>query len=253
MSKSWFDTFAIVLAGLVVAIACLDFLLGKAGRRKLQARLETFWLKLSYVKLPTLGLNEAQSFVLFLDVGFGQRLFSWHRFLSTALYVSTVICAAYITFESVRVASGQEFRWPFTEIHWNTGFPAQVLPGMISISVTRLMVNGCIRVVGQSRWSTLVFLLAIGVAAYVSILFSFVIGIALEPIAEAIVTLALTVLHYITHLDEVRSPDEQYPFTFYLPYWWGEIKLGFIVAYHAVKSPLAVWVAFFKTLGQTTV
>jgi hypothetical protein len=95
-------------------------------------------------------------------------LFSWRRVISTTILVSLLICVAYITFEGARIATGRPFHWPFVAKHWETGFPTQVTPAMLSISIIRMLIAGAIAAVGQRRWGTPVFLAVMAIAGYLS-------------------------------------------------------------------------------------
>jgi hypothetical protein len=245
MANSWIDSFAIVLAATVFLVGCLDFLLGKSGRKQLQSGLETFWLRLSYVKLPTLGLDEAQSFLRFLDSVFGPRLVSWRRLFSVALFVVVLIVFAYLTFEASRVASGKPLRWPFIAPHWETGFPGQVVPAMISISITRMIVSGCVRLVGRVQFSTLAFLVACALAGYISTVFTFALGYIFGPIQDMVVSAIGIGVHYITHLDDVTQGRE-YVFKYAFPFWWSQIKIGFALAYGATRAPFVAAYLLFS-------
>lgn len=246
MNKGWLDAFALVLAALVVGIACIDFLLGKRGRKRLQLGVENAWLQLSYVRLPTLGLSEAQAFVRLLDKIFGPRLFSVHRFVATLLLVSVLMCAAYAVYEAARILDGKEFRWPFQSEHWDTGFPSQVLPGMLSISITRTLVSATTRLVGQSRWSTPAFLIAIGVAGYASLVCSITIGLTMEVAHQFISLTIATPLHIVTHMDEIPDPSQRYALEVLPPIWWGMIKHAMQGSYLAITHPFAVWEIFMS-------
>jgi hypothetical protein len=62
---------------------CLDFWLGKRGQLGIKDRLETWWLKLSYVNWENLGKEEALFAVQVIDQVFGQKLLSKKRIITT--------------------------------------------------------------------------------------------------------------------------------------------------------------------------
>jgi len=179
-----------------------------------------------------------------LDAIFGRRLLSIHRAVATTLFVAALICIAYVVFEATRAATGKTFRWPFIKPHWETGFPWQVLPAMISISVTRLIVDGSIRVFGKFKWGTLAFLVAIGLAGYMSAAFAMLVAFAFEPILLAILSAVATAFHYITHFDEVGI-EGQYQLFHFLPLLWARIMIGVSLAFVAIRDPFLAWWFFF--------
>jgi len=189
------DAFTIVLGAIVFVLSTVDFLLGKQGRKELQSRIETYWLRLSYVKLPALGISEAVGFVRFMDVIFGSRLFSVHRVVSTSAFVAVMICLGYLVIEGNRVVTGQTLRWPFVGVHWATGFPVQVLPAMVSISISRRIVTGSVRFFGRMKWGTFPFLIAVGAAGYLSVIIPITVSFGFVPAEYMIRNVSMTLRH----------------------------------------------------------
>src|SRR4051794_1397442 len=82
----------------------IDFLLGKAGRTRLMACLENWWIRFDDVTRHNFGTKDALYAVSVLDRGFGPRLFSIRRIL-----VCAGIVAAYqslLTIEAFVVSGG---------------------------------------------------------------------------------------------------------------------------------------------------
>lgn len=163
----------------VVGLTTTDFLLGKSGRKRLQSQLEDYWLHLSEIRLPTLGLAEATASLRFIDYVFGPKLLSLHRLLSTAVAVGLMICVGYMAIELGRMLIGKPLRWPFEEPHWNTAFPDQVIPAALSISITRFLLAQSIKLAGHGKWSTLWFLVATSVVGAFSFFAALAIGMAM--------------------------------------------------------------------------
>ena len=72
---SWGSVLTIVAAFGVVG-AFIDFYIGKPGQQRVRSWLETWWLRLSYVRWGNLGREEALFAVQVMDRLFGRRLFS---------------------------------------------------------------------------------------------------------------------------------------------------------------------------------
>ena len=72
--------------------AFIDFWLGKRGEERFRGWLETWWLRLSYVRWGTLGRDEALFAVQVIERLFGRRLLSIRRFASTAAIIFSSFC-----------------------------------------------------------------------------------------------------------------------------------------------------------------
>ncbi len=68
--------------------AFIDFYIGKVGQRRVRDWLETWWLKLSYVRWGNLGREEALFAVQVMDRLFGRRFFSARRIILVVLIIS---------------------------------------------------------------------------------------------------------------------------------------------------------------------
>lgn len=245
MKDGWLDLVSISLVGAVVVLACVDFLLGKQGRRSLQLALETLWLRLSYIRWPTLGTAEAEAFIRWFDRAFGPRLFSIRRLVVTTLCVAALVTLAYVVYEGVRLVAGKEVRWPFVAPHWATGFPVQVLPAMVSISITRLLVVSSLYVVKQVGGGTPLFLLAIGSAGYLSSALSLAVAFSFEPILWAIDLSTQAAVDYI--LDKPTDYDHAY-FRWF-PLFWSKAMIGISLTKLAITHPILAF-SSFHSLAQ---
>lgn len=240
------DAFTIVLGAIVLTLSVVDFLLGKQGRQVLQSRIETYWLKLSYIKLPTLGIDEAAGFVRFMDVIFGSRLFSVHRVISTSVFVAVMICLGYLAIEGARVATGQTLRWPFVGVHWATGFPVQVLPAMVSISISRGIVAGSVRVFGRMKWGTLPFLVAVGAAGYLSVVIPITVSFGFMPAEYMVRDIVDYAYNYITKLDETELTGETQHVFHFAPLAYSYTMIGVSLSKIALLHP---YLAFQMFMG----
>jgi hypothetical protein len=95
----WGNALTIVAAFGVVG-AFIDFYIGKRGQQRVQDWLETWWLRLSYVRWGSFGREEALFAVQVMDRLFGRRLVSIHRLIVvavTTLIVSVLIRALFLT------------------------------------------------------------------------------------------------------------------------------------------------------------
>jgi hypothetical protein len=72
--------------------AFIDFYIGKRGQQRVRGWLETWWLKLSYVRWGNFGREEALFAVQVMDRLFGRRLFSVRRMTSVTIITSVSIC-----------------------------------------------------------------------------------------------------------------------------------------------------------------
>jgi len=63
------------VAGVTTIGAFIDFYIGKAGQRRVSDWLETWWLRLSYLRWGNFGREEARFAVQVIDRVFGRRIF----------------------------------------------------------------------------------------------------------------------------------------------------------------------------------
>jgi hypothetical protein len=61
----------------------VDLTLSESVEKRIQATLETHWLKLSYTTFPVLGRSELETAIAVSDSLAGKRLFSWRRLVTT--------------------------------------------------------------------------------------------------------------------------------------------------------------------------
>jgi hypothetical protein len=87
--SSWGKALAIVAAFGVVG-AFIDFYIGKSGQRRVRDWLETWWLRLSYVRWGNIGREEALFAVQVMDRLFGRQLFSVKRIIVVILLIISV-------------------------------------------------------------------------------------------------------------------------------------------------------------------
>jgi hypothetical protein len=88
-SGSWASALATVAACGGVG-AFIDFYIGKAGQRRVKGWLETWWLRLSYVRWGNFGREEALFAVRVMDRLFGKRLFSAQRLICVVVSATVV-------------------------------------------------------------------------------------------------------------------------------------------------------------------
>jgi hypothetical protein len=141
----WIDPLSLWLALAVAIIWCADFLIGNDGRRRIRDRLIYIWIWLEEVKWVKLGSVEARSFLSAFDLVFGPRLMSWRRVFSCTVLFCISATLFYVLIETFRYYHGLGWRPPFTGFHFNTGFPFQLFPMMLYMSVTRYVTGLSIR------------------------------------------------------------------------------------------------------------
>jgi hypothetical protein len=90
MAGTWQGALASIAAfGFVGAL--IDFFLSKSDQRRLKGWLETWWIKLSYVRWGNFGREEALFAVQMMDRGFGRKIYSIRRILSLIVIIVTAI------------------------------------------------------------------------------------------------------------------------------------------------------------------
>jgi hypothetical protein len=87
-------------SALTTVVACggagafIDFYIGRAGQRRIRDWLETWWLRLSYVKWSNFGREEALFAVQVMDRLFGRRFLSVRRLI--AVVASTFVVSGFM-------------------------------------------------------------------------------------------------------------------------------------------------------------
>jgi hypothetical protein len=108
------------IAGCTAVGAFIDFYIGKSGQRCIRDRLETWWLRFSYVNARNFGGEEARSAVKWMDRVVGQRFFSLRRLFAVAV-------AAVVALVPAAAAAIIEGRWDHFEIAWFPPNPSLIL------------------------------------------------------------------------------------------------------------------------------
>lgn len=140
----------------LVALVVLTTTLLKADN--IDGWVETAWLKLSYVSLPKLGRQECEAFLRFQDRWLGKSFLSWRRWVGATALCGMMIVLTYLLIEGTHFVCGTMMYPPFSAYHWDTGFPLYIIPGAISVSVTRFIINRSLHLLGNSPRSSAVFL-----------------------------------------------------------------------------------------------
>lgn len=86
----------------------IDFVIGPTRQKRLKDRLETWWLRLSYVRWRNLGREEALFAVQVMDRLFGSRLFSPRRVL---VAIMSAFAFGGLIIVLVLLSSVAEFQW----------------------------------------------------------------------------------------------------------------------------------------------
>lgn len=183
----WVDSFLIYVVFAVAMCAAVDWLMGKAGRKKLQATMEDWWLRLEYVNWRTFGAAEARFADDVLVRFYGRRLFSFTRFGSafqTVGIVTTLIAGSGLLMYHLGLGMRPTLDlWKFVEIALS-----QTLLFAVSVSMTRLLML-------PLRWSPssetlrlLIFCMMVAISIYVFVLW--------PGVLHALVTLASTYGRY---------------------------------------------------------
>ena len=170
---SWIDPLSLWLALAVAIIWCIDFLIGNDGRTWIRDRIIGMWIWLEEVRWANLGFAEARSFLSTFDRVFGPKLLSLRRLFSCLLLCCISIAVFYMLVETLRYSYGESWRPPFTGFHRSTGFPTQVIPMMVYMSVTRYFTELSIRWFEKARFGTfkfLMFMIAFNTTSYIFIL-----------------------------------------------------------------------------------
>jgi len=96
-----------LLSTLAIVAACgivgglIDFCIKKAGQQRVRSCLETWWLKLSYVRWGNFGREEALFAIRVMDRIFGSRLFSIKRMI--VVVVAVLACGGFIVGQQLMV------------------------------------------------------------------------------------------------------------------------------------------------------
>jgi hypothetical protein len=127
--------------------AFFDFWLGRAGDRRLRSWMETWWLRMSYVRIGNFGREEALFAVAVMDRIFGPSLWSRRRLISTA-YVGAIAIFIGIAIPLIlgivrqdEIALDRPFN--FIEVPWELALFA------VSVSLTQLTARGVAGVLTQ--------------------------------------------------------------------------------------------------------
>jgi hypothetical protein len=170
---SWLDPLTLWLVIIIFIIYAIEFLIGKQGQKVIRNQIEDFWCRLEDVKWVRLGFEEAKSFLSFFDRVFGARLLSWKRLFSCTILCGISIAVFYSLVETLRYYYGLNWRPPFTSFHYNTGFPFQIFPMMLYISITRYFTESSIRWFEFKKFGTvkfILFLIFFNIASYMLVL-----------------------------------------------------------------------------------
>ncbi len=91
----WATVYQIIAAGTFTMLGVfIDFMMSDKEKQRLRDWLGDIWLKLSYVKFPTVGRSEAEAAIHILDSVAGARLISWRRLMfSIGLVIAAAIWA----------------------------------------------------------------------------------------------------------------------------------------------------------------
>ena len=100
-------------------VALVEILLGRRGRRRMQAALENLWYKFDEMKFQMAGKTEATSCLRFFDRIYSDKFFSPKRLVSSFLTSIILISLYYILVESYRMSMGLYFRPPFSAGHFH--------------------------------------------------------------------------------------------------------------------------------------
>lgn len=170
---SWLDPLTLWLVIIVFIIYAIEFLIGKQGQKVIRNQIEDFWCRLEDIKWVRLGFKEAKSFLSFFDRVFGARLLSWKRLFSCTILCGISIVLFYSLVETLRYYYGLNWRPPFTSFHYYTGFPFQIFPMMLYISITRYFTESSIRWFEFKKFGTvkfILFLIFFNIASYMLVL-----------------------------------------------------------------------------------
>lgn len=116
--------------------AFIDFWLGKAGERRVRDWMETWWLRLSFVRLGSFGREEAFVAIAVMDRIFGRRLLSLRRLLATCITVGAAVLSIFAVQMMVRAFKGDIYE-PYKIDLLRLLIEALVFA--VSISITRLI------------------------------------------------------------------------------------------------------------------
>jgi hypothetical protein len=94
---SWGNVLTTV-AACGVAGAFIDFYIGKPGQRRVRGWLETWWIRLSYVRWGNFGRQEALFAVEVIDWLFGRRLLSARRIIAVTIVISGSLIVTLVLF-----------------------------------------------------------------------------------------------------------------------------------------------------------
>lgn len=149
--------------------AVIDFLLGRAGQKRVREWLEINWYRYSDVKWGDLGKGEADAFVRITDALFGARLLSARRALSTLLVAALAATPALLSFVFPQAAISGSTRYGSILDLVGTETVQVAMCGLafaLSISLSRTMARLSALFYGNSSILNLVLLVSMLAASY---------------------------------------------------------------------------------------
>jgi hypothetical protein len=147
MTVDWLEGVLTTVAACGGAGAFFDFWLGRAGDRRVRAWMETWWLRMSYVRIGNFGREEARFAIAVMNRIFGPRLWSRRRLISTscvgatAMFVGIAVPLILGLLRHDAIALDRPFN--FIEVPLELAFFA------ISVSLTQLAARGVAAVLTQ--------------------------------------------------------------------------------------------------------
>lgn len=173
------DPFLGWLVILVVAVGFVDFFIGSEGRKKVRARIETWWLHLEYIRLPQAGREEAKFWLAVMERSFGVSFWSRQRIYSCAVFLIIVFALVYVGVELSRLQRGMSIRLPFQGMHMITNPGGNYAFLIVSIWLTHLI---CRISVGRvsGRFETLKFALIWLITIVISVFGAFIVETQLK-------------------------------------------------------------------------
>jgi hypothetical protein len=132
-SASWGSAVATV-AACGGAGAFIDFWIGKSGQRRVRDWLETWWLRLSYVRWGNLGREESVFAVHIIDRVFGSGLLCLRRVIAVLVMTFMSMCIIPIVVVLYHAAMPWQYLLTIYNLAW---FVFIVFYVSVSFSVTR--------------------------------------------------------------------------------------------------------------------
>jgi hypothetical protein len=132
-SESWGSVLA-TIAACGGAGAFIDFWIGKSGQQRVRGWLETWWLRVSYVRWGTLGRDEAVFAVEVIDRLFGSRLLSARRMM---VVTAVTFVAVGLILSRVSLDHGIVYWHDFLRVNIFLWFILAMFSVTASLSITR--------------------------------------------------------------------------------------------------------------------